>query len=241
MGLGSYEAYRNGRHWRRLRNNLKAGKPQCMGCNKYRATELHHLTYDRLGREKYRNLIALCRNCHQSIHDELDLAFPGSALELQVLETSEVFQKATGASWREAMSRWDWYLAGLARNTPKLTKKRKYAPKKSNRKKRKGDKHRQAMKRMKKREFVTFVCPSCEYRVSRPVETGLDLPCRCGLPIQRERVSVTATSTADVLGLAASMPKTMVLSVITIGELGSANAPAETPPFACNEVQRASR
>lgn len=211
-----------------------------MGCNKYRATELHHLSYEHLGREKYRELLALCRVCHQSIHDELDLSFPGCALELQVTKTADVFEKATGASWRDAMSRWSWYLAGLARNTVQPKKKRKYAPKKSNRKKRKGDKHRQAMNRMKKREFVTFVCPSCEYRVSRPKDSGLDLPCRCGKPIQRERVSVTATSTADVLGLVASVPMTMVLLPTTGNELGSANAPAVTPPFACNEVQRTS-
>jgi hypothetical protein len=53
-------------HWRARRARaiaLAAGR--CERCGKPGRLEVHHLTYKRLGRERDRDLRALCHRCHQ--------------------------------------------------------------------------------------------------------------------------------------------------------------------------------
>jgi hypothetical protein len=44
----------------------------CEGCRRRRPVEVHHLTYERLGREMLFDLVAVCRPCHEAIHDRDD-------------------------------------------------------------------------------------------------------------------------------------------------------------------------
>lgn len=49
--------------------------PRCAGCDapwRPRAGDLHHLTYDRLGSERFEDLLAMCRDCHEAVHRLLD-------------------------------------------------------------------------------------------------------------------------------------------------------------------------
>lgn len=39
----------------------------CLDCG-YIATDVHHITYDRIFKEKFEDLIPLCRNCHSKKH-----------------------------------------------------------------------------------------------------------------------------------------------------------------------------
>jgi 5-methylcytosine-specific restriction endonuclease McrA len=41
----------------------------CEGCRKNPPAEVHHLTYERVGREMLFDLVAVCRVCHEIIHD----------------------------------------------------------------------------------------------------------------------------------------------------------------------------
>lgn len=41
----------------------------CEGCRKCPPVEVHHLTYARVGREMLFDLVAVCRSCHEAIHD----------------------------------------------------------------------------------------------------------------------------------------------------------------------------
>jgi len=52
-------------HWRHLRVKiLKRAESQCERCHNAPATEVHHMTYKRLGYEWLADLVALCHACH---------------------------------------------------------------------------------------------------------------------------------------------------------------------------------
>ena len=66
---GLYGAYMSSPEWaeRRGRTLMLAGGT-CQRCGERRATEAHHLTYDRLGRERDGDLLAVCGPCHKRLH-----------------------------------------------------------------------------------------------------------------------------------------------------------------------------
>jgi hypothetical protein len=64
-----YTTYLQTDAWRarRERTLLLAGYT-CQRCGRAKATDAHHLTYDRLGRERDGDLLALCEPCHGALH-----------------------------------------------------------------------------------------------------------------------------------------------------------------------------
>lgn len=50
---------------------LSRDKHCCQHCNSTNNLEVHHITYENLGAEKLDQLVTVCRNCHQQIHDKL--------------------------------------------------------------------------------------------------------------------------------------------------------------------------
>lgn len=65
-----YEQYLGSLVWRRRREKVmqRAGG-QCEGCLSNQATDVHHLTYAHVYAEFAFELIALCRVCHERVHD----------------------------------------------------------------------------------------------------------------------------------------------------------------------------
>lgn len=64
-----YLAYLRSPEWRRRRNAiLQRADGWCERCGHVRATEVHHLTYVRLGDERPDDLLALCAFCHRAEH-----------------------------------------------------------------------------------------------------------------------------------------------------------------------------
>ena len=62
-------AYMQTPQWQRIRQKvMKRCGGICEGCGDRPATQVHHLTYERLGREMLFDLVGLCRSCHESIH-----------------------------------------------------------------------------------------------------------------------------------------------------------------------------
>jgi 5-methylcytosine-specific restriction endonuclease McrA len=54
--------------WFRIsRKAMRRDNYLCQGCLEAKATEVHHLTYERLGKELACDLISLCHQCHQRI------------------------------------------------------------------------------------------------------------------------------------------------------------------------------
>lgn len=239
LGFSSYAAYRSSRHWRKFRNNLQAGKPNCMCCDDRKGSELHHLSYESLGREKHRDVIALCRKCHENIHDALDNKFPNTPVEFQVSYTKEVIQQATGTSWQHAEARWSWYLKELNRLGKQFKSAKKARRKGPAKKRAKGATKQSKLQRLmstlakkNKTKYTTYVCQSCKYKVTREVGRGQELPCVCGRPGTNMRVEATAQN-SPLHNQPASVSKTIVLADKTAG-LDSANDQALSPPFACN-------
>lgn len=72
-----YEEYIHSPGWRRKRADyFSSGRPRhCQGCmdRDIKSVHLHHKTYERLGHEDLDDLVAVCQNCHQMIHDRYDL------------------------------------------------------------------------------------------------------------------------------------------------------------------------
>lgn len=64
-----YEQHLLSEKWQQLRRKvfLRSGGV-CEGCAERRATEVHHLTYVRLGNEMLFDLAAVCSQCHEIIH-----------------------------------------------------------------------------------------------------------------------------------------------------------------------------
>lgn len=68
LGFSSYWEYLQSAHWQDISRAYKAsGLPTRCICGAPEV-ELHHRTYERLGREELTDLIPLCRLCHAAIH-----------------------------------------------------------------------------------------------------------------------------------------------------------------------------
>jgi 5-methylcytosine-specific restriction endonuclease McrA len=64
-----YAAYQLSDAWRdRRRKVLERANHLCEACRERRATEVHHLHYMRVGYEPLFDLVAICRECHETLH-----------------------------------------------------------------------------------------------------------------------------------------------------------------------------
>ena len=75
LGYGSYREYLEGPEWAETRTRYRSsGKLQtCLVCRAPNV-DLHHRTYRRLGKERLGDLVALCREHHEQVHEaELSL------------------------------------------------------------------------------------------------------------------------------------------------------------------------
>jgi 5-methylcytosine-specific restriction endonuclease McrA len=70
MTKHEYQEYLASEHWRDTRRRkLRQAEYQCQECGcKGVRLHVHHLTYERLGREWDSDLKVLCENCHRDAH-----------------------------------------------------------------------------------------------------------------------------------------------------------------------------
>ena len=65
-----YAAYLQSPHWQATRAAaLRRAGYRCQQCGATGRLDVHHRTYARLGREAAGDLVALCRECHEEIHE----------------------------------------------------------------------------------------------------------------------------------------------------------------------------
>ena len=65
-----YHRYLQSPQWQRKRQLvLKRANGICEGCGLNKATQVHHLTYERIGDEMLFDLVAVCDQCHDEVHD----------------------------------------------------------------------------------------------------------------------------------------------------------------------------
>lgn len=64
-----YTEYIISREWMLMRGwRLIIDKYKCQRCGRKRELEVHHITYERLGRERDEDLVTVCVRCHNDIH-----------------------------------------------------------------------------------------------------------------------------------------------------------------------------
>lgn len=65
----NYDSYLQSKHWKTFSAAYrKKHKRCCEFCGSIGRTELHHITYERLGRERNSDVVLLCEDCHAEIH-----------------------------------------------------------------------------------------------------------------------------------------------------------------------------
>ena len=65
--LGTYEKYRNSPAWHRKRDLVRERDKSICVCGA-KATEVHHKTYENMGKEPLSELVVLCKECHERAH-----------------------------------------------------------------------------------------------------------------------------------------------------------------------------
>lgn len=70
LGFVSYEEYLDSERWRQTKQQYYASDypKHCLVCG-WHEVELHHRTYVRLGKEELFDLVPLCREHHQQLHE----------------------------------------------------------------------------------------------------------------------------------------------------------------------------
>jgi hypothetical protein len=69
--LARYDDYIRSANWRKRADKaLKRDQYVCQACGDARATEVHHLTYERLYEEPLFDLVSVCHDCHTKLHPE---------------------------------------------------------------------------------------------------------------------------------------------------------------------------
>lgn len=65
-----YQSYIEGPIWGKLRREVLARDLHwCQFCGMKPANHVHHLTYERFGKELLTDLVSLCETCHNSTHN----------------------------------------------------------------------------------------------------------------------------------------------------------------------------
>ena len=63
-----YDKYLKSKVWRAKRTAvMHRAKGVCEACGEAPPQQVHHLTYDRVGREPLFDLVAVCRECHEQL------------------------------------------------------------------------------------------------------------------------------------------------------------------------------
>lgn len=78
---------------------------KCKKCNSTKQLEVHHLTYRRLGHERMRDLMVLCKQCHNLLHAALDQVIPKRKPEFTPIPMSERMKRKKAKEWKEGKRR----------------------------------------------------------------------------------------------------------------------------------------
>lgn len=89
-----YHRYMASREWALKRQEIRARSAQkCERCKRREMTSVHHLTYERLGRELLSDLLAVCKPCHEWLSGKSDID-PAEA-EVQISKWREMARRAS--------------------------------------------------------------------------------------------------------------------------------------------------
>lgn len=95
-----YQEYLAGDRWRNLKVRYAGAKACCCACKFKGSLTLHHISYERLGREATGDLIVLCHPCHHRLHAFFDRTMPDSSTSEKAAKTAHYFKQALGVTWK---------------------------------------------------------------------------------------------------------------------------------------------
>lgn len=99
--MKNYKAYLNSPHWIKFRSTYYKESPViksmkknlgmvvCRFCRQDKPLQIHHITYKRIGKERWGDVVSICGDCHQKIHF-------GENSKLGI-------RRSTNKLWRKAM------------------------------------------------------------------------------------------------------------------------------------------
>lgn len=89
-----YQRYLKSSHWRTFRLGVIAGRgPYCQRCRSPKKIQVHHLSYERLGRELPDDVAVLCESCHQRAHDIYQPKHPAGFRRIKQFKVTQAFTK----------------------------------------------------------------------------------------------------------------------------------------------------
>ena len=97
-----YERHIRSSQWKKMRKDILRMRDRCEGCGTRKFLEVHHKTYERLGRESPSDLEVVCKTCHEIADRERaqqGIARSARAKFAAALETYAT--KKYGDDWRE--------------------------------------------------------------------------------------------------------------------------------------------
>lgn len=68
MDRSAYQLVTRSECWNLRRDEYMRGKTYCECCGAPGSLQAHHLTYERIGRELDEDLVAVCDQCHRTLH-----------------------------------------------------------------------------------------------------------------------------------------------------------------------------
>lgn len=72
LGYKNWNAYCRSNKWvRRKARYWKTHEKKCWICGSEEAVHLHHVSYERIGRERDEDLLPLCRKHHRGLHTHM--------------------------------------------------------------------------------------------------------------------------------------------------------------------------
>lgn len=77
LGFNHYKEYLFSEHWKMVKYNYYNDEntiKYCNGCGAKTNLQLHHLSYDNIGHETLSDLMLVCGNCHNKIHNNFNSA-----------------------------------------------------------------------------------------------------------------------------------------------------------------------
>ncbi|OMH28137.1 hypothetical protein BGP75_22140 [Motiliproteus sp. MSK22-1] len=82
----TFGTYYTSKEWKKTRNRILIRDDMtCQACGNLAET-VHHLIYDRIGRENDLDLISLCNHCHAEVHTYQDMNGIGYRLTPKEIE-----------------------------------------------------------------------------------------------------------------------------------------------------------
>lgn len=114
----SYPSYLRTEHWRRVRvKTLTHQGHRCASCGTGGPLDVHHDTYQRVGRERPDDVRALCRPCHSSLHpDKRPPTYVLLPHDFMALDLAEGAEDAGDHAERSAQDWWEAHVEEWADN-----------------------------------------------------------------------------------------------------------------------------